>query len=51
MDVAALEEKATRILVHAAFRAGALDPATFDFLDEEPERVWEVSEFMQWLSN
>lgn len=47
---AALSARATRFLARAAFDAGALDPITWEFIHDEPQRADECSEFVQWLS-
>lgn len=45
-----LERRATRILAKAAFKARAIGPTDFDFLDESPHRWTEVPEFADWLA-
>jgi len=44
------EGRATRWLARRALEAGAIDPVSFDFLVESPDRANEVLEFTQWLS-
>lgn len=45
-----LDARATRWLARKAFEAKALDPISFEFLLEEPERAEEVPEFTDWLA-
>lgn len=44
------DAKTTRWLARRAFESGALDPVSWEFIDEEPDRAEEVSEFVEWLS-
>ena len=48
---AQLDASATRFLAYRAFKDGAIDDLTLDFLDENPERADEVLDFSQWLSS
>lgn len=45
-----LDHRATRFLARAAFDARAIDPVTFEFLIDEPERFEESPEFTDWLA-
>lgn len=45
-----LEEAATRILISAALKDGAICTSDFDFMDSSPERCEEVAEFIEWLA-
>lgn len=45
-----LEERATRFLAFHAFKAGAIDPETFDAIDEEPDCAEQCSEYLEWLN-
>ena len=44
-----IDRLATRYLARHAMHAEAIDPSDFDFIDENPERAHEVSEFVTWL--
>lgn len=46
-----LEARATRFLARAAFAARAIDPITFEFILDNPERAEECSEFVDWLAS
>ena len=48
--MSALEHRATRFLARKAFDAGALDPVSWEFILDEPERAEEVLEFTRWLA-
>ena len=45
-----LDRRATRFLARKAFDAGALDPVSWEFIHDEPERADEVIEFTRWLA-
>lgn len=45
-----LEQRATRWLARKAFEDKAIDPVTYEFLTDEPERADEVPEFEEWLA-
>lgn len=45
-----LDHRATRWLAKRAFKAGHLDPISWEFIDEAPERAHEVAEFVDWLA-
>lgn len=46
----ALDKKATRFLANAAFDSKAIDPISWEFINDAPERADEVPEFTRWLA-
>lgn len=48
-DRESLDQKTTRWLAKQAFLLRELDPVTFEFILDEPERAEECSEWIDWL--
>ncbi len=49
--MSALDARATRWLARRALDAGVLDPVTWEFIHDEPERAHECTEFVRWLAD